>query len=188
MERAPTSSIMEDEYGCERTDRLYNIRQDVPVELVVNMAQLLLPFTHGIDALALDYACALAERLHATLVGLSLIRLPEAAGTHNPRLEAIEQSQDFLAFAHLKATRQGVPFVRMELYTYHPVRSICALACELECKGILLFIQRGEGVLLATEEVKQLLEQERVPLYIVPLLPRENDFPRPRWLSRWLNR
>ena len=61
--------------------------------------------------------------------------------------------------------------VRMELYTYHPVRSICALAREMECAGILLFVQRGEGVLLATEEVKQLLEQERVPLYIVTSAP-----------------
>jgi hypothetical protein len=58
----------------------------------------------------------------------------------------------------------------------------------MECAGILLFVQRGEGVLLATEEVKQLLEQESVPLYIVLLLPHENDSPHPRWLSRWLNR
>ena len=179
---------MEDEHGCERTDRTRSVRQDAPVDLAVMMTQMLLPFTHGIDASAIDYACALAQRLHFTLVILSLIRLQETPGTRNPRLEDIQQSKDFLEFAQHKAIRQGVPMVRMELYTYHPVRSIRALAREMECAGILLFVQRGEGVLLATEEVKQLLEQESVPLYIVPLLPHEGSFPHLRWLSRWLNR
>ena len=152
------------------------------------MTHMLLPFTHGIDASAINYACALVQRLHVTLVGLSLIRLQDSPGTRNPRLEGIQQSQDFLEFTQHKATRQGVPLMCMELYTYHPVRSICAVACEMECVGILLFIHRGEGVLLATDEVKGLLQQQRVPLYIVPLLPLENGFPHPRWLSRWLNR
>jgi len=130
----------------------------------------------------------LAQRLQLTLVVLSLIRLPETPGKRNPRLEDIQQSKDFLEFVHHRAARQGVPIVRVELYTCHPVRSIHALAQEMECAGILLFVQRGEGVMLATEEVKLLLEQASVPLYVVPLLPNENGFPHPRWLSRWLTR
>jgi hypothetical protein len=126
--------------------------------------------------------------LQLTLVVLSLIRLPEAPGKRNPRLEDIQQSKDFLEFVHHRAARQGVPIVRMELYTCYPVRSIRALAQEMECAGILLFVQRGAGVLLATGEVKQLLEQESIPLYIVPLLPNKGGFPHLRWLTRWFNR
>ena len=152
------------------------------------MNQILLPFTHGIDALAISYALALAQRLQLTLVVLSLIHLPETPGTRNPRLEDIQQSKDFLEFVHHKAARQGVPIVRVELYTCHPVRSIRALAQEMECAGILLFVQRGAGVLLTTGEVKQLLEQESVPLYMVSLLPNKGGFPPLRWLTRWFNR
>ena len=152
------------------------------------MNQILLPFTHGIDASAISYALALAERLQLTLVVLSLIHLPETPGTRNPRLEDIQQSKDFLEFVHHKAARQGVPIVRVELYTCHPVRSIRALAQEMECAGILLFVQRGAGVLLTTGEVKQLLEQESVPLYMVSLLPNKGGFPPLRWLTRWFNR
>ncbi len=179
---------MEDEHGCERTDRTRSVRQDAPVDLAVMMTQMLLPFTHGIDAPAINYALATSQSLHFTLVALSLIRLPETPVARNPRLEDIQQSKDFLEFVQHKAARQGVPIVRMELYTYHPVRSIRALAREMECAGILLFVQHGEGVLLATCEVKQLLEQESVPLYIVPLLPGEGSFPLPRWLSHWFDR
>ncbi len=178
---------MENEHGCKRTDRSNNIGQDAPIDVAVIMTQVLLPFTHGIDASAITYALALAQRLHFTLVVLSLIRLPETPGKRNPRLEDIQQSKDFLEFVHHKAARQGVPIVRVELYTCHPVRSIRALAREMECAGILLFVQRGAGVLLATGEVKQLLEQESVPLYIVPLLPNDGGFPHPRWLTRWFN-
>ena len=152
------------------------------------MTNLLLPFTHGIDASAITHALVVAQRFHFTLVALSLIRLPEMPGTRNPRLEDIQQSNDFLEFVYHRAARQGVPIVRVELFTCHPMRSIHALAQEMECAGILLFVQRGEGVMLATEEVKLLLEQASVPLYVVPLLPNENGFPLPRWLSRWLNR
>jgi hypothetical protein len=115
VEEASTSLVMEDEHGCERTNCTRSVRQDAAVELGVMMTQMLLPFTHGIDASAIDYACTLAQRLHVTLVVLSLIRLQEPPGTRNPRLEDIQQSKDFLEFAQHKAARQGVPMVRMEL-------------------------------------------------------------------------
>ncbi len=148
------------------------------------MTSLLLPFTHGVDASAINYALALAQRFHSTLVVLSLIRLPEAPGARKPRLDAIQQSKDFLEFVQHKAARQGVPIVRVELYAQHPVRSIRTLAQEMECAGILLFVHRGAGVLLATAEVKQLLEDDSLPLYIARLPSNESGFPRLRWLSR----
>jgi hypothetical protein len=183
-----TSSEIEDEHVHVQADHSSNIGQDASVDVAVIMTQILLPFTHGIDASAISYALAIAQRLQLTLVVLSLIRLPEAPGKRNPRLEDIQQSKDFLEFVHHRAARQGVPIVRMELYTCYPVRSIRALAQEMECAGILLFVQRGAGVLLATGEVKQLLEQESIPLYIVPLLPNKGGFPHLRWLTRWFNR
>lgn len=151
------------------------------------MTNLLLPFTHGIDVSAITYALALAQRLHFTLVALSLIHIPETSGARHPRLEYIQQSKDFLVYVHQRAAKQGVPIERVELYTHHPVRSIRNLAGEMECAGILLFVRRGSGVLLATSEVKQLLEDGSLPLYIVPLLPYKSRFLYPRWLSRWLN-
>ena len=155
---------------------------------MVIMTRLLLPFTHGIDVSAITYALALGQHFYVTLVVLSLIRLPETPGTRNPRLEDIQQSKDFLEFVHHKAARQGVPIVRVELYTCHPVRSIRALAQEMECAGILLFVHQGAGVLLATGEVKQLLEDNSLPLYIVALPQSERGFPLARWLARWFNR
>lgn len=179
---------MEDDNGCERTDSTIDTGQDAPVDLAVIMANLLLPFTHGIDVSAITYALALAQHFHSTLVVLSLIHLPETPGTRKPRLEAIQQSKDFLEFVQHKAARQGVPIVRIELYTHHPARSIRSLAQEMECAGILLFVHRGAGVLLSTSEVKQLLEDDSLPLYIAPLPSNESGFPKLRWLSRWFNR
>jgi hypothetical protein len=73
----------------------------------------------------------------------------------------------------------------VELYTPHPVGSIRTLAQEMECAGIVLVVRRGAGVLLSTNEVKQLLEDQRMALYIVQLLAKDNPFSLPRWLSRW---
>ena len=154
------------------------------LEVMVIMTRLLLPFTHGIDVSAITVALALARRFGATLVILSLIRLPQGLD-RGPRWEDIQQSNDFLEFVQHKAARSGVPVERVELYTRHPVGSIRALAQEMECAGIVLVVRRGAGVLLATHEVKQLLEDQRLSLYIVPLLAKASTFSLPRWLSHW---
>jgi len=154
------------------------------LEVMVSMTRLLLPFTHGIEVSAITAALALAQRFGATLVVLSLIHLPQAPD-RGPRWEDIQQSNDFLEFVHHKAARSSVPVERVELYTRHPVGSIRTLAVEMECAGIVLVVRRGAGVLLATNEVKQLLEDERIPLYIVSLLVKDSPFSLPRWLSRW---
>ncbi len=154
---------------------------------MVIMTRLLLPFTHGINVSAITAAIALAERFDATLVALSLIHLPQAPDK-DPRWEDIQQSNDFLAFVHHKAARWVVPVERVELYTHNPVCSIRALAQEMECTGIVLVVRRGTGVLLATHEVKQLLEDQRLPLYVVQLLARDRTFSLPQWLSRWFRR
>ena len=154
---------MEDDRDCKQTDQKNNIRQSSPPGSMMPMTSLLLPFTHGVDASAINHALALAQHFHSTLVVLSLICLPKAPGARKPRLDAIQQSRDFLEFVQCKAARQGVSITRVELYTHHPVRSIRILAQEMDCSGILLFVHRGTGVLLATTEVKQLLEDDSLP-------------------------
>lgn len=138
------------------------------LEMLVRMTRLLLPFTHGIDTSAIVSALALAQRFDATLVPLSLISLPHTSG-RGPRWEDIQQSRDFLEFVHRRATRSGVPVERIELYTHNPVRSARALAQEMECAGIVVAVRGGTGVLLATSEVKGLLEDKDLPLYVVSL-------------------
>jgi hypothetical protein len=141
------------------------------------MRHLLLPFTHGIDGPAITYALSLAQHRQATLVLLSLLRPHGQSGKQTVRLEEIQQAVDFLVFTQQKAARMGISLQHVELRTSHPVQSIRALAREMDCEGILLFVRRGEGVLLSTHEVKQLLEDLQDPLYVANL-PISNP-----WLS-----
>ena len=104
---------MEDHYGCERTDRANKTGRDAPFDAVAVMTNLLLPFTHGIDVSAITYALAFAQRFHSALVVLSLISLPETPGTRKPRLEAIQQSKDFLEFVIQKEYLQGEQMRRL---------------------------------------------------------------------------
>jgi len=129
----------------------------------------------------------LAQGLDAHLVVLSLIHLPQAAD-RSPRWEDIQQSKDFLEFVRYKAARWGVPVERVELQTGNPVCSIRALAQEMECAGIVLVVRRGAGVLLATNEVKELLSEERLSRYIVSLPAKDSRFSLPRWLSGWFRK
>ncbi|HEX7734139.1 MAG TPA: universal stress protein [Ktedonobacteraceae bacterium] len=151
------------------------------------MVRVLLPFTHGIDSVAITSALALAQRLNATLMLLSLISQPQKPGK-SPRWEAIQQSRDFLTFASHRATRLGVPVEQVELYTQLASRSIRTFAQEMECAGIVLTVRGGAGVLLATHEVKQLLEERGIPLYVVSLPGRPTVFSALPWLPQWLGR
>jgi hypothetical protein len=149
------------------------------------MTRVLLPFTHGVNATAIGYAFSLAQHLGVTLIPLSLIRLPDSSGRRHVRLGDIEQSIDFLEFALHKARQAGVPIERIELHTHSPVRSIRAVAQEME-SVVIIFVQRGSGVLLATEEVKELLADRSLSLYVVNLSPKKRLFSLPLWLSHWL--
>lgn len=145
---------------------------------MVFMVRLLLPFTHGIDSAAITSALTLAQRLNATLTLLSLIHQPQTPDK-GPRWEIIQQSQDFLEFTSHKAARAGVSVERVEHSTLHAPRSIRAFAQEMECAGIVLAVRRGTGVLLETHEIKQILEESGISIYVVSL-PARNGF-----FSRW---
>lgn len=146
------------------------------------MTRLLLPFTHGVNATAIGYAFSLAQHLGVTLIPLSLIRLPASSERRHVRLGDIEQSIDFLEFTLHKARQAGVPIERVELRTHSPVRSIRTVAHEMECV-VIIFVQRGSGILLATEEVKDLLADRSLSLYVVNLPPKKRLFSLPLWLS-----
>jgi hypothetical protein len=152
------------------------------------MRHLLLPFTHGIDGPAITYALSLAHHRQATLVLLSLLRPHEQSDKPAVRWEDIQQAADFLVFTQQKATRMGISLQHVELHTQHPVQSIRAFAREMDCEGILLFVRRGEGVLLSTHEVKQLLEDLQDPLYVANLPVSNPWLSLLRWCSGWFRK
>ncbi|OLC63025.1 MAG: hypothetical protein E6I80_14800 [Chloroflexi bacterium] len=142
----------------------------------IGMQYLLLPFTHGIDEPAITYALSFAHQRGATLILLSLLCPCGRPGKQAVRREDIQQSIDFLEFTQQKAARMGIPIQRVELRSQQPVQSIRAFAQEMDCQGIVVFVRKGAGVLLATHEVKQLLEDRRYPLYVANLPARKPWF------------
>ncbi|GCE28468.1 hypothetical protein KDA_39520 [Dictyobacter alpinus] len=139
------------------------------------MRRLLLPFTHGIDGNAIDFALAMAQQERAILVVISWLTLPITAsgscsgsGKH-VRLGFIEQSQDFLALIQHKARRFQVPIECIELYSTDVVKSMMAMAGEMDCDALLLFQRNHKTVLLDERELKQLLVTSRIPLLFVQM-------------------
>lgn len=152
------------------------------------MRHLLLPFTHGIDGPAITSALSLAHHRQARLVLLSLLRPHGRSDRQAVRWEDIQQAADFLVFTQQKAARIGVSLQHVELRTPHPVQSIRAFAREMDCEGIILFVRRGEGVLLSTHEVKQLLEDLQYPLYVANLPVSNPWFSLLSWCSGWFRK
>ena len=155
------------------------------------MRRVLLPFTHGIDMDVLEYAVLLAQGRNATLVPLALIHVPKGHRSGGARLEHIQQSKDFLEAIKHKATRYDVPIERFEIFTEDVVESIAIHAQQVECEGILLFVRDGEGILLHTHEIKQLMEQGAFKLSIISLASRadkKSPWSWSRWLFNWLSR
>ena len=118
-------------------------------------SRLLLPFTHGVQTHALEYAVLLAKSRHATLVPCSLIHVPQ--NSRGARLERIQQSKDFQVLVQSKAAKHGVVIEAQEIYTRDVIASIQDVTQELHCTSIILFVRDGDGVLLSTNEVKHIL-------------------------------
>lgn len=143
----------------------------------------LLPFTQNIDLEALAYAMQFAKKRQATLVPLALIPLSEQQWAKEPRLEAIEQANDFLEAVKDQAALVGVEVELCAMETYEVVRSISLFAQEMLCEGILLFLQSGTTVLLPPEVVKRLFEQVPCTLCLVRLHPTDRTRPVQRLLQ-----
>jgi hypothetical protein len=122
-------------------------------------SRLLLPFTHGVNCLALDYAVKLAKSRNAVLVPLSLIPVRADKSSKGARLEFIQQSQDFLASVQYRAAQLSVPVEVSEVYTADVIGSIKDVVYNKNCDGVLLFLHSGVGVLLNTLEVKHIMTE-----------------------------
>jgi hypothetical protein len=148
---------------------------------------ILLPFVHGIDSTAFSCALAFARKADATLLLVSFIHL----NGHRVRAEVIAQRQDFFELMTHKAARAGVKIECMPISTAQVARSIQLLVQEMACAGTLLFVRNGKGVLMETEDIKQILEQPGQPVYLFRLASHKNLFLRVgisfvRWLRRIL--
>jgi len=144
----------------------------------------LLPFTQCLDMGALAYAVQFSRRRRARLVPLALIPLTEQQWAKGPRLEAIEQANDFLEAVKYKAARAGVLVEPYEMCTRDVVRCISLFAQEMMCEGILLFLQGGTTVLLPPDVVKRLLGQATSKRYVVRLQPMDRKGPVQTLLKR----
>lgn len=157
----------------------------------MNTTRLLLPFTHGVNMDVLEYAVLLAKDASATLVPLALIQTPEGRLTRGARLEHIQQSKDFLEVAKHIAARHSVPIERFEIFTSDIVESIALHAQKTQCESILLFMRDGNGMLLTTQEIKDLREKGLHKLCIAHLSSerskRSTETPFRRF-SNWLGR
>src|SRR5450755_1241881 len=109
--------------------------------------RLLLPFTQGVHADALEYAVLMAQSRNAVLVPLSIIQVSNECGAKGARLEYIQQSQDFLAAVEYNALKHGVEVEQKEVYASDAVACIHKYIQTLHCDGILLLVENGKGVL-----------------------------------------
>ena len=150
----------------------------------------LLPFVHGVNKFAIEQAILLAKSHQATLVPLVLIHVPEERRKKGVRLEYLQQSKDFLETVKQKAERYSVPIERLEVFTSDVVQSINLVASEMQCEGLLLFVNHKGGILLQLNEMKRLMEMPARKLYILRLPTNERvNFAHElrRHFSRWLN-
>ena len=129
----------------------------------------LLPFTHGVNMQAIDYAVSLAQNAGARLVAVSLVSVPQEPRSSGARLEHIQQSKDFLEAVKWKAARYEVPTERYEVFTGNVQQSIALLVYNQRCDSIILVTSEKKDVLLEAREVKRLLEAPPVSLVLIRL-------------------
>ena len=142
----------------------------------------LLPFTHGVDMRAIDYAVRLAESAGATLIPVSLICAP----LRGARLEHIQQSKDFLEAVQYKAERYQVPLERYQVFTTDVQQSLRMLVYERRCDGIVLVTSSDHTCLLQDTEVKHLLIKPPAPLVLIRLTaPIGLTLVRARFVTWW---
>lgn len=136
----------------------------------------LLPFVHGVEKFAIEQAVLLAKSHQAVLVPLVLIHMPEERRKKGVRLEYLQQSKDFLETVKQKADWYAVQTERLEVFTRDVVQSINLVASEMECDGILLFVNQKSGILLQIHQIKGLMEIPVCKLYITRLPTKERIY------------
>jgi hypothetical protein len=141
----------------------------------------LVPFTWGVDMQAVDAIVSLAEGGGATLVAVSLMTRPDRPGSREPRLEAIQQSKDFLEAIRTKAEKSVVPLERYEVVTVDVMQSITQLTQELHCEAVVL-VSRGEReALLRASQLKHALAEPPAALLVLRLAVLPQRSARSAW-------
>ncbi len=132
----------------------------------------LLPFTQDVDLPAIDAVLRLAQARGVTLIAVSLISTAGKQWERGVRLELIQQSNDFLGATRHKARRLRIPLKWSELYTPNASTRLLTLAGELNCERTIV-VSRGTNVLLlAKQEMQQLLQNLPDSLVLVRLPDR----------------
>jgi hypothetical protein len=156
---------------------------------MMKTTRFLLPFVHGVDKFAIEQAILLAKSHQATLVPIVLLHVPKERQKKGVRLEYLQQSKDFLESVKQKADWYSVQIEGLEVITSDVVQSINLVACEMECEGIVLFVNQKGGILLHLHEIKRLMEMPVRKLYVLrlPIKERVNFVQELSWrFSYWL--
>lgn len=127
-------------------------------------ARLLLPFTGEINTQAINCAIQIAVNRQAILVPVALVPVRPNGRI---RLEFLQQAQDFLEFTRHKAERQGVPVEPVHISTGNTALSIEAIAGEMECEAVLIFLCNTAEVLLGHAEIRTLMDHSNCNMLIV---------------------
>ncbi len=143
----------------------------------------LLPFTWGVDLVALDAVVRLAESAGATLVPVSLVCCPPKGA----RLEHIQQSKDFLEAVQCKAARYQVAVERYEVFTVDVFQSLKVLVQTMHCTGIVLVTTGEHTRFIQDEEVKHVLLTPPAALVLIRLPARSGSALTPRLGARLLS-
>ena len=138
----------------------------------VQPTRLLLPFTHGVDMQAINLAIDFAAQLHACLV--LLVLYPVENKDQAPRLDFMQQAQDYFEAVSHRAARRGggVRVERYEVVAHDVASATISLAYAKGCANILLCLREGRGVLLQTHEIKAVCEQPGPAVYVMQLPAR----------------
>lgn len=118
----------------------------------------LLPFIENIDLEALNEAARFARKHRAVLIPLALLPLSEQQWAEGPRLEMVEQANDFLEAIRCQATQARVAIEPCAIETRDAARSIQVFAQEMMCDKIRLFTRESTAVLLPRPIVQQVLK------------------------------
>lgn len=140
---------------------------------MIKPTRFLFPFMHSMNAEAVEQAVQLASSRHATLVPVSLVYLSEKAKAKGPRLEFVEQANDFLETVRCRAARCHVPVEPVEVITSDVAQAINGLARELDCDAILLFARNNEQMMLDVRVAQIVMQQATRRVYLMRLKAHE---------------
>ncbi len=138
----------------------------------MRMIRLLLPFTYGVDAKAIDHVLYFAKTSHATLVALALVPTSHSQGD-DARLERIEQARDFLETISTKAAVAQVNVELRECYSSDLSECIASFVQENACEGIVMLSDPNKTYFLSEDEAQLVQQHSSCSLYRLSMLQKK---------------